>query len=409
MAVGRLGVTLASAFILGSFGLVGACGIEPEIEPSEEVGQSSGAIRGGYADDKDPAAVAIVEIQQGGLCSGSLIGPNLVLTARHCVSNTLKEVGGGVDCGYTTHGSPFKPDRFAVTTNEDAFFSQSLSDYYTVSEVVVLPEDEDFCGTDQAILILDRNIPADVATPYVPRVDSQLAKGEEYYAIGYGATSDSGGGAGQRRRRDELFVDCAEGDCKGVSSFVKKTEWIGDTGICSGDSGGPALDLKNRVVGVTSRGGQNCDSPIYGAVHGWSDWIKETAIHAADVGGYDPPAWTTGFPTDPEFNFPIGGECGDTCASGICVSNQCTRQCSDEAACPSGYECATVTDDGLKACKVKPKAKPTEDNDDDGESELVADCSMSVGGADPTNPTPWRSAVLALTVLAAVLRLRRRG
>jgi hypothetical protein len=378
----------------GGTTLLAACGVAEPPSPSdksERVGAAPSPISGGYSDTSDTSVVSVIDIS-GALCSGSLLAPNFVLTARHCVSTTSEQI----DCATATAGPAHAASQFYVTTK--SVVTQNPSDYHPVQEVIVDPLMSKFlCGNDAALLILADNIDPSEAVPLIPRVDTELAKGEEYDAIGYGATNDAGNGAGSRRRRDSLFVQCAEEGCKQFSQFIKQTEWLGDTGICSGDSGGPAIDLQNRVVGVTSRGGAGCADPVYGAVHGWGQWIMDNAVYAAGIGGYDPPAWATGWPTDPEYNYPIGGACDDTCASGYCLADECTRLCSDAAPCPDDHDCIAI-DDTNSACQLKPptpkKKQPVDDSS----------CAYSPE-KDPTNPVPWITfGAFALFVIA-----RRRG
>src|SRR5262249_53936196 len=94
-----------------------AIGCSASSEPtSENLGAAEEQIAGGYVDMSDTAVVGIYDYSVGALCSGSLIAPNVVLTARHCVSPVLNEVQGGVSCQTTTFGGLHAASSFFVTT-----------------------------------------------------------------------------------------------------------------------------------------------------------------------------------------------------------------------------------------------------------------------------------------------------
>jgi MYXO-CTERM domain-containing protein len=362
-----------------------------------EVGVAAAPIKGGYDDATDTAVVDIVWMSGMGYseCSGSLLAPNLVLTAQHCVAQ-IKNGANGIDCSVASFGNADSPSNFYVSTKQ--FMSNDQADYHKVSEVIT-PETKSVCGNDVALLVLAENVAPEEAVPLVPRVDSEVATKDQYSAIGFGGTVDDGTGAGQRRRLDDLFVDCV-GECDKFYVAVGK-EWQGDHGICEGDSGGPAIDLQKRVIGVTSRGMSGCQSPVYGCVFGWGEWIKQQALHAAEVGGYEPLGWAKGYSTDPIYSYPVGEACSEpsACPSGACLGDPnghyCTRACADNAPCPDGFECKAVS--GAQYCqKPAPPPKP----------EQSSGCA--VASADPAKPVPWAAGIGALAAVLAMARRRSR-
>ena len=68
---GRLGLLAA---------LLAACGAPDD---GEGTGQRSQAILDGVVDDGSTAVVFVYNVERGKLCTGALIAPDLVLTARH--------------------------------------------------------------------------------------------------------------------------------------------------------------------------------------------------------------------------------------------------------------------------------------------------------------------------------------
>lgn len=396
-----------AAVPLALVGLLSACVAAPDDPAPETIGEASQAIKGGVDDAADTAVVGIYDVKLNALCSGSLIAPNVVLTAHHCVAPIINEdAQSGVVCSKTAFGAAFGPEHFIVTTRQNIVDD---SGDHAIREVLT-PPDSLLCGNDQAILILAKSMTPAEATPLIPRVDEPIAAKDAYYAVGYGATKDDdvGTGAGQRRRLDGLSVSCVGTGCStGLAApDVKSTEWKGEKGICHGDSGGPAFDTQGRVIGVTSRGAAGCFQPVYGAVQGLAPWIKDSTIHGAEVGGYTAPRWTTGFPTDRAFAIPPGAPCSkpEDCASGMCINDgnaeYCTRACNARAPCEEGYAC---DDKNLHVCFQAPSQTKESDV-----SQTKSGCSIAPGlAADPTKPVPWFTAGALVALFAGRRRAGR--
>src|SRR3954469_23959935 len=108
--------------------------------PSQDAlfGQVSEPIVGGATDSEHVAvlAIALVTRKEEALCSGSLIAPNLVLTARHCVATTASEQ---VSCGKSTFGSLYSADNLWVSSSTTV----GGSNFYPVKEIAVPDSDSE--------------------------------------------------------------------------------------------------------------------------------------------------------------------------------------------------------------------------------------------------------------------------
>jgi hypothetical protein len=311
---------------------------------TESVGSSTGAIAGGVVDEKDTAVLALIH-GKSDLCSAALLAPNALVTARHCVSKLVAAASdGSVVCGQTKFGA--SEDLAKLRASFDLHIKAMGTTWHPVQEVIFLA-DAGFCGNDIAVVVLANAVPQ---APLVPRLVDVVAAGEVYAAVGYGAVDAKGSDFGTRRRRDGLLASCAGNACE---KSVALSEWMGEEGVCAGDSGGPALDGSGRVAGVVSRSLAGCGSIIYSSPSAHAVWLKNAAQRAAELGGYDAPAWA---------------------------------KCGSGPVCAKGYQC--VATNGVESCvSVAPIEAPAPES------------TCAIGHASPRS-----GAVCGLAALLMVCR-----
>jgi MYXO-CTERM domain-containing protein len=420
---------------------------------SEEVARADSAIIGGKLDTTHKGVVSLLKQVEGGYypaCSGTLLTQNLVLTAHHCVAGLNSGDGSSVECGMTEFTEIERASTMLVSV--EANVGREGLDPFRVAQVWVPAGGNAVCGRDIALLLLTgTGVPASVATPIEPNLSKELAANEVFAAIGYGLqdpADETGETSGHRMSVTNAQVFC-EGSACGTD-LVLEGEFIADSPVCSGDSGGPALDQNGRVSGVTSRGDEKCTVGIYSGVSAWSDFIIEKTFVAAKSGHYAPPAWAgkppdgfdPGTPTagssagggsnggasstagsgavslagGPTGSPTVGGSSGNTplidplglTCTGQCPGSYvcwalsgkppgiCVPQCSaQQTSCPADFSCDTELGACLRTADLPKKTRTSQSGG----------CSVSTTGAASSERRS--GAWLSLLLLGAAWRRRR--
>ena len=202
-------------------------------------------------------------------CSGALIAPDLVLTARHCVAGTAE--GHLLACGASPFGRPELASKLLVSVVPAPGQER---DWLRVRRVWVPEEGSDLCGFDIAILSLITPVPAGTAVPFTLELDRQVQQGDRLRIPSYRRANRTHSPT-IAQTSNHAEVACVGRAC-GIR--VSRREFVLDAEVCGGGSGAPAINSGGRLVGVVSRSGRGCGPTILTDIQPHIGFIRSVAI-----------------------------------------------------------------------------------------------------------------------------------
>jgi uncharacterized protein (TIGR03382 family) len=300
-----------SVAVAGLGGCSGGGAAEGGDQPGSDelTGHTSQAIMGGLEDDGASGTTGVVALRIGNaspfeLCTGSLIAPNVVLTARHCVSKAANPTVICNEKGASTNGAhvslDYAPESLHVYTGANPNFAGEAA---AGAKAIFHPKGDVLCNSDIAVVVLDKAIVGVKSLPI--RLSGSVKSTESLRSVGYGK-NDRGLEIGTRFRKDGVDVLAVGSAVSASDTALGPLEFEVGRSICQGDSGGPAIsETTGAIVGVVSRGGDCGEN--FGHIYTQTSGFDALLAEAFAVAGGAPLA-ETGAPASTRDTSPSSDE-----------------------------------------------------------------------------------------------------
>ena len=244
---GKAGLIIISALAaLSAGGCVHARAMPVVLSQAVMDQEQQGVVAVAATLDDDPSHVT--------LCSGALVAPNLILTARHCVSRAITATPACDARGESHNGLHLAEDADPATiaiyvgahvhVDRDPIRAHAIRTLHPTGRVL--------CDADVAFLVIDRPLTDVTILPI--RLHGSVESGDRVLPVGFGGGAENIIGNRVARFGGTVLAVGPAANAE-TGAVLGPREFEVDEATCRGDSGGPAIDARTgEIVGVVSRG-----------------------------------------------------------------------------------------------------------------------------------------------------------